>query len=136
VKSGAVGFYGVDNHQTRMLSGDLTLNSSGLPCFDPTTCIRQRVFTVGPQQLRMAVWNLVFHYPVWGVLEDMPGYMRRLSKAYSLPLESKHVHAGKFKIQDASDPKTLKELEDMLAPDTALSRFVTCMLASGSPRFT
>ena len=130
-----VWFYGVDNHQTRMLSGDISKTSLGLPCVDGG-CTQLGFRKVGKSDLKSAISNLVFHYPVWGVLEDLQGFSRRLEMIYGYSIAIKHMNKGTFsKINLNITEKTRKTLDNLLEADLSLYKFVKCVLESGSPRF-
>jgi len=126
---GDLWFYGVDNHQTRMLSGDMSENSLGLPCFDSGACNRLGFREVGPTQLRIAIRNIAFHYPVLGLLEDLDGFSKRLKQTYGYPIKFIHENKGIFSGMDLNlTEETYKDLQDLLAADLGLYRFVKCIL--------
>jgi len=131
---GDLWFYGVDNHQTRMLSGDMSENSLGLPCFDSGACNRLGFREVGPTQLRIAIRNIAFHYPVLGLLEDLDGFSKRLKQTYGYPIKFIHKNKGIFSGMDLNlTEETYKDLQNLLAADLSLYRFVKCILdAEGS----
>jgi hypothetical protein len=136
VMRGDIWFYGVDNHQTRMLSGDLSEDSLGLPCFEPGTCKQIGFRKVGRTQLRTAIRNIVFHYPVLGLLEDMDSFSNRLKRIYGYSIKFRHRNKGTFSGMDLNlTAETYKDLQSFLAPDLALYRFVKSILEAKGPRF-
>eukprot|EP00438_Fugacium_kawagutii_P003932 Skav230532 [mRNA] locus=scaffold1183:193993:195333:- [translate_table: standard] len=135
VLRGDVFFYGVDNHQTRMLSGDASENSDGLPCFNSSTCTSLGFGEVGTVQLKTAILNLVRRYPVWGVLDDMDSFADRLQMTYGYSFKFQHENQGRFSMNKNLTAETYKDLETLLALDLSLYRFAKCALDAGSPRF-
>eukprot|EP00435_Cladocopium_sp_Y103_P014994 s1157_g3.t1 len=133
---GDLWFYGADNHQTRMLSGDMSENSFGLPCFDPGACKRLGFREVGPTQLRIAIWNIAFHYPVLGLLEDLDSFSNRLKRIYGYSIKFKHNNKGIFSEMDLNlTEDTYNDLQTLLAADLSLYGFVKCILDAEGPRF-
>jgi hypothetical protein len=129
VMRGDVWFYGVDNHQTRMLSGDNSKNSLGLPCFNRRACITLGFRQVGPTQLKRAIWNLAVHYPVFGVLDDLDTFSSHLKMIYGYDITFEHANRGTFSQMNLNlTAETRKDLETLLAPDLGLYQFVKCVL--------
>ena len=136
---GDISFYGIDNYQTRMLAGDGSVDSKNAPCFSSETCTRTETFKVGPSDLKAAIRNLVFNYPIWGVADDLPNFAQRLQRVYGYPfymLNKKRTMANlEFGMNLTLDATAKKEIEQMNAADRSLYNFARCVLYSGSPRF-
>ncbi|CAK9087635.1 unnamed protein product [Durusdinium trenchii] len=134
---GQVGFYGIDNYQTRMLAGDGAEDPGGAPCFVPERCHQQPLFEVHGPQLRQAIHNLAFHYAVWGLLDDLRAFAHQVAKVYGYFLRLSPAIApelGNFSM-DLVDAQVRKEIEEMNGADLILYHFVRCVLAAGGPRF-
>ena len=82
------------NHQTRMISGDNFFNSihGGFPCqFASSGCDLHKSSMLTRADLRKAISNLVERTPVWGHMDDMGNFMRRLSRAYGIEFSAQHL---------------------------------------------
>ena len=106
----------------------------GFPCFDLGACNRLGFREVGPTQLRIAIRNIAFHYPVLGLLEDLGSFSKRLKQTYGYSIKFKHNNQGIFSQMDLNlTEETYKDLRNLLAADLDLYRFVKCILdAEGS----
>jgi hypothetical protein len=115
------------NHQTRMISGDSFFNSmnDGFPChFASSGCDLRKSSKLSRADLRTAITNPIERTPVWGHMEYLGDFMRRLSSVYGVEFPTHHlVNPPKYnkagrgrrlstnpKQQDL-DPETRKSVE-------------------------
>ena len=139
-RRGEISFYGIDNYQTRMLAGDGSLDANSMPCFSAETCVRTEMFKVGPDQIKAAIRNLVFHYPVWGVSGDIPRFAQRLRSVYGYQFHLLYKERTSIDLELGMnltlDYTARKEIEELNAADVTLYNFARCVLDAGSPRFS
>lgn len=138
-RRGEISFYGMDNYQTRMLAGDGSLDADSMPCFSAETCVKTEMFKVGPDQIKAAIQNLVFHYPVWGVSGDIPRFAQRLRSVYGYQFQFLYKKRTSIDLELGMnmtlDDTARKEIAELNAADVTLYNFARCVLDAGSPRF-
>ncbi len=75
VLNGSVWFYGIDNHQTRMIAGDLqACEFYQLCCVESRACGNIPRFEVGSLDLHAAKTNLLRRFPVVGTVGRLLEY--------------------------------------------------------------
>ena len=112
----------VDNFQTRMLAGDGALNSQGSPCFAAETCVHGKI---GDAEIKQAIQNLAFHYPVFGLGRDLKTFAQRLHRVYGYLV----------KLIDLPDQSLEEQAVTQRTADFTVYNFAACVLAAGGPRF-
>lgn len=78
-------FYGSDNLMVRMLSGvGFHAFNKMIPCRETnqTLCAFPRSGGITEAHTKRAITNLAQYYPVWGHMENLPVFFRRLRAAY------------------------------------------------------
>lgn len=137
LKKRTIHFYGLDSHQTRMLSGDDSKDDRGEYCITANTCKPAPPWSIQEHHLRGAIHNLVFHTPVWGHLEEIDSFASRIHRVYgfggTLPKEISNPARGNMSTKLSDDD--IRLIKQALWPDMRLYEFSTCVLQAGSPRF-